>query len=156
AVLLFLHPIRRLSRAALPAHPHDLARRALRHAWLRLEFCIARRAMDPLHRLDARACAAMAAGRAGTLQDAPYGLWQSARPLRRPRLGVLQARLVDLAARLAVRVDPDPAAFPLWGLQSGRVALVGVRHPLRRGAARIRSLRQRDVRPLLESDRLEH
>ena len=47
---------------------------------------------------DARPCAAVGAGGARALQDAPHRLWRSAGPLRGDRLGVLQARLVAVAA----------------------------------------------------------
>ena len=55
-------------------------------------------------------------------------------PTAAKKVGV--ARLVDLAADVAVGFHHDPAAVPLWGFQSNRVALVGQRHALRRGAPR--------------------
>jgi len=42
------------------------------------------------------------------------------------RLGAVQARLVAVAAGVAVVVRPDPAALHLWGVQSDRMALVWV------------------------------
>ena len=75
-----------LSRAPLPAHAHDLARRAVLDEGLRLAVRLAGRAVDAAGHRHARAGAALVPGRARTLQDAQQLLRRSAGPLRRHRL----------------------------------------------------------------------
>ncbi len=174
-LLLFVRPVRRLPRAPLPADAHGVARRALLDDGLRLELRLARRAVDAAGHGDARHRAAVAAGRARTFQDAAYVLRQSARPFRRHRRRIVQARLGPVAdadgagggadclrggetgnldGLYGVRPD-HRAAVRLSDVQGHRMALVGWRHPVRRRAFRIGAAARRIDRPVLEGHRLE-
>ena len=86
---------------------------------------------------DARPGVAVAHGGARTLQDAPFLLRRPAGQLRGPRLGVLQARLVAVAAGADRALRVAARAVHLWRVQGGGVALVAVGHPVRRRAAGI-------------------
>ena len=94
-------------------------------------------------------------GGARTLQDAPFILRRPAGQLRGARLGVLQARLVAVAAHADRALCDAARALRLWRVQGGGMALVAVRHPVRRRAAGIEIAAQPADRPVLESDRLD-
>src|SRR6185369_15653852 len=104
---------------------------------------------------DARPGVAVAYSSARTLQDAPFLLRQSAGQFRGPRLGVLQARLVAMAACSDRDLRVAARAVRLWRVQGGGVALVAVGHPVRRRAAGVDDAPERADRPLLESHRLD-
>ena len=124
-VLLSVRAVRHLSGAALSADPHGVARRAFLDDRLGRELCVARRPVGPARRADARAGPPMGKSIAGALQDAPHRLWRSAWTLRGDRRAVVPARLVAVAARLAVIVSAASAAVHLRGVQGDRMALVG-------------------------------
>ncbi len=150
ALLLSVRPVRDLSGAPLPADAHGVARRALLDDGLGRGLCVARALWGLLALVTSRARAAVAARRARALQDAPYGLRRPSGPLRGLGLGVLQARLVALAACLAVDVSRHPAAVHLCGVQGHRVALVAERPAHGQGEPLIRSAEGRTDRSLLE------
>ena len=105
--------------------------------------------------LHARADPAMAHRGARTLQDAPFALRRSSGQFRRARLGVLQARLVAVAAHAGRdQLLPD-RSVRLRRLQGDRMALVAVRHPVRRCEPGIVIAEERVDRAVLESDRLD-
>ena len=96
--LLSVRPVRDLSRAALSPDAHGVARRAVLDEGLGLDLRVAGIAVGRADGADAGPGVAVAHGGARTLQDAPFLLRRPAGQLRGPRLGVLQARLVAVAA----------------------------------------------------------
>ena len=151
--LLSVRPVRDLSRAALSPDAHGMARRAVLDEGLGLDLRLAGVAVGRVDGADAGPGVAVAHGGARTLQDAPFVLRRPSGQLRGPRLGVLQARLVAVAACAAL---PDAArALSLRCVQGRGVALVAVGHPVRRRAGGIDHAPQRTDRPVLESHRLD-
>ena len=144
-VLLPVRPVRHLSRAPLPADPHGLARRALLDGRLGRELCVARRSVDASRRTDARPCAAVGAGLARTLQDAPHGIRRPARQLRGHRRRSCSGGLWWLwLLAVAISLPPHSAALHLrapfsaiewrWWVSGIRIGEVRFKSDLRDGA----------------------
>src|SRR5947209_20505463 len=108
-----------------------MARRALLDDRFGLALCLAGLAMGRADDPHARADPAMAGCGARTLQDAPFPLWRPAGQFRGARLGVLQARLVAMAAHADRTLCKPDRPVHLCRLQGYRMALVAVRHPVR-------------------------
>ena len=128
-LLLSVRAVRDLSRAALSPDAHGVARRAVLDERLGLDLCLAGGAVGPVDVADARPGAAVARGGARTLQDAAFLLRRSAGQLRGPRLGVLQARLVAVAAGAArhLRVPLAPFIYGAFKAVEWRWWLSGIR-----------------------------
>ena len=141
-LLLSVRAVRDLPRAALPDDAHGVARRALLDDRLGLDLCLAGVAVGPADDPHARTDTAMAGCGARTLQDAPFPLRRPAGQFRGARLGVLQARLVAVAAHADRALHKPDRPLRLRRLQGHRMALVAVRHPVRRRASGIRRCRR--------------
>ncbi len=137
-VLLSVRTVRDLSRAPLPPDADGVARRAILDERLRLGLCRALSVVGTRGDRHPRPRPAVARRGARALQDAPFLLWRPAGQLRGARLGVLQARLVALAVGAGGSLHRAARALYLRCLQSGRMAMVVVRPPLRRRAAGVR------------------
>ena len=81
-----------LSGAALPAHPHRVPRHTFSPDRLGLALCNLRAVLVEPDHPDARPGVPGGAGAARAIQDAPYLLRQSARPVRRQRIAAPAAR----------------------------------------------------------------
>ena len=133
-LLLSVRAVRDLPRAALSPDAYGMARRALLDDGSGWIYALRASLWGLLSVGDPWAGAAVARGRARALQDAPFLLRRSAGQLRGARLGVLQARLVAVAARACRHGCVSARALYLRCLQGGRMALVVVGHPVRRCA----------------------
>ena len=159
-LLLSVRAIRDLPRAALPADAHGVARRAVLDERLGLDLCLAGVAVGPADDRDARArrcrgarrrsnatrcgipitatCRAVLRDAAGSSSSAAGGCGWS------PCYAVAVVRPLACSGPTAAghrfwRCTPhaDRCALPLWRVQSHRMALVAVGHPVRRRATGI-------------------
>ena len=155
SLLLSLRPIRDLSRAPLSADTHGLARRALLDGGLRHGLCLAGGSVEPARRDQPRLCAALAAGRARSASRCvtrptaicPAASTAPARSCSSAAGGCGSWRWWQSLPSPPPRQHPKTIFFALLfliagpihvcGLQGHRMAVVGVRHSLRRRAFRI-------------------